>query len=107
MFADEPGTLSMEWAGWQVETSVAVLVLGGVGLVLLILLAWRLVAAVFGAPRVFLRSRRERRRPEGYQALTQGMVAVAAGRAAEARRLARNADALLAAPPLTPLPQAH
>jgi HemY protein len=107
MFADEPGTLSMAWGGWQIETSVAVLVLMVVSLVLLTLLAWRLVGAVFGAPRAFLRSRRERRRREGYRALTQGMVAVAAGEADEARRLARKADALLAEPPLTLLLQAQ
>ena len=37
----------------------------------------------------------------GYRALTQGMVAVAAGDAEEAQKLARKADALLAEPPLT------
>ena len=49
----------------------------------------------------FLRRRRERRRRAGYRALTQGMVAVAAGDPQEARRFARSADALLADPPLT------
>src|SRR5207244_3592662 len=37
----------------------------------------------------------------GYRALTQGMVAVAAGDAEEAQRQARKADVLLAEPPLT------
>ena len=107
LFADEPGTLSLEWGGWQVETSVAMLVLAVVTLIVLILLLLRLVGAIVRAPRAFLRSRRERRRSEGYKALTQGMVAVAAGEADEARRLARKADALLAEPPLTLLLQAQ
>ncbi len=107
LFAEEPGTLSLEWAGWQVQTSVAVLVLAVVTLILVILLLLKFFGAVFGAPRAFLRSRRERRRREGYKALTQGMVAVAAGEADEARRLARRADALLAEPPLTLLLQAQ
>jgi len=103
LFADEPGTLSLVWGGWQIETSVAVLLLGVVGAIVLILLLSR----VTRAPRAFLRSRRERRRREGYKALTQGMVAVAAGEADEARRLARKADALLSEPPLTLLLQAQ
>src|SRR5208337_2920792 len=37
----------------------------------------------------------------GYRALTQGMVAVAAGEPREAQRFARRADLLLADPPLT------
>ena len=39
----------------------------------------------------------------GYKALTQGMVAVAAGDAQEARRQARKAENFLADPPLTML----
>lgn len=107
LFAEEPGTLSLQWAGWQIETSVAVLVLAVVTLILVILLLLKIVGTVFGAPRAFLKSRREKRRRAGYRALTQGMVAVAAGEADEARRLARKADALLAEPPLTLLLQAQ
>ncbi len=107
VFADEPGRLSLQWGGWQIDTSVAVLVLAVVLLILLTLLLLRVIGAVLGAPGSFLRSRRERRRREGYRALTQGMVAVAAGEADEARRLARKADALLAEPPLTLLLQAQ
>ncbi|MDA0239729.1 MAG: tetratricopeptide repeat protein, partial [Proteobacteria bacterium] len=43
------------------------------------------------------------RQRRGYKALTQGMVAVAAGDATEARRQARRAEALLSEPPLTML----
>ncbi len=107
LFAEEPGTLSLEWAGWQIQTSVAVLVLAVVTLLLVILLLLKVAGAVFGAPRAFFKSRREKRRREGYKALTQGMVAVAAGEADEARRLARKADSLLAEPPLTLLLQAQ
>src|SRR5215469_652584 len=64
------------------------------------LLFW-LVSLIIDSPRAFLRHRRERRRRAGYRALTQGMVAVAAGDPQDARRCARRADALLADPPLT------
>jgi len=100
-FADHPGQVEIVWQGWQVDTSVGVLagaaVLAGLGISVLF---W-LVSLILGSPRAFLRHRRERRRRAGYRALTQGMVAVAAGDPTEAQRFARRADALLADPPLT------
>ena len=66
-------------------------------------LIYRFWRALIGAPGTFGRWRRERRRRKGYVALTQGMVAVAAGDPDEARRQARRADVLLNEPPLTML----
>jgi HemY protein len=100
-FANHPGQVEIVWQGWQLETSVGVLAAAAVLAGLLLALFWWLVSRLFGAPRAFLRYRRERRRRAGYRALTQGMVAVAAGDPGEARRCARRADALLADPPLT------
>jgi HemY protein len=100
-FADRPGQVEIVWQGWQVETSVGVLVgaavLGG----LVVALACWLFSLIAGSPHAFMRHRRERRRRAGYRALTQGMVAVAAGDPQEAQRCAGRADALLAEPPLT------
>ncbi|HXP30045.1 MAG TPA: heme biosynthesis HemY N-terminal domain-containing protein [Stellaceae bacterium] len=99
--ADRPGSVAIAWQGWRVDTSVAVLVLGTVVIAVLAAALYNLLRRIWRAPRAFLRARRERRRQAGYRALTQGMVAVAAGDAAEAQRLARKADVLLAEPPLT------
>ena len=99
--ADRPGAVSLTWQGWRVDTSVAVLVLGVVIVAMLSALLFHLLRKIIGGPRAFLRARRESRRRRGYRALSQGMVAVAAGDPAEARRFARQADALLAEPPLT------
>src|SRR5438094_5598402 len=99
--ADRPGRVDIVWQGWQIETSVGVLVAAAV---LAALAVWLLVSGlwlVFSVPRRLVRSRRERRRRAGYRALAQGMVAVAAGDAQEAQRYARKADVLLAEPPLT------
>lgn len=100
-FADRPGQVEIVWQGWLLQTSVGVLAaaaaLAGLSAALLVWLAWR----ILDSPRAFLRHRRERRRRAGYRALTQGMVAVAAGDPQEAQRFARKADALLADPPLT------
>jgi HemY protein len=100
-FADHPGQVEIVWQGWQVTTSVGVLIAAAVLAALLAALLFWIVARIVGSPRVFLRRRRERRRRSGYRALTQGMVAVAAGDPHEAQRYARKAEVLLADPPLT------
>ena len=100
-FANHPGQVEIVWQGWQVGTSVGILVAAAVLVCLLMVLLVWIASSITGAPRAIVRFRRERRRGAGYRALTQGMVAVAAGDPQEAKRYARRADALLADPPLT------
>jgi HemY protein len=100
-FADHPGRVEILWQGWQIDTSVGVLIAAASLAALAAALVLRLLSLLVGSPRAFLRRRRERRRRAGYLALTRGMVAVAAGEPQEARRYARRAEALLAEPPLT------
>ncbi|HEY1257998.1 MAG TPA: heme biosynthesis HemY N-terminal domain-containing protein [Stellaceae bacterium] len=100
-FADHPGRVAIVWQGWELETSVGVLIAASVAAVIVLLLAWRFVSWLLRSPRNFLRQRRERRRRAGYRALTEGMAAIAADEPGAARRSARKADALLADPPLT------
>ena len=101
--ADFPGRVSVDWQGWRIDMSVGILVL----MVALVVVAAVVIARFWGAirraPGRFLDMRRTSRRERGYKALTQGMVAVAAGDVGEARRWARKADALLDDPPLTML----
>ncbi len=99
--ADQPGSVAIEWQGWQVDTSVAVMALAVASVGVAAAVIYDLLRWIVGGPRSWVRARRERRRRNGYRALTQGMVAVAAGDAEEAQKLARKADALLAEPPLT------
>lgn len=99
--SDRPGTVSLTWQGWRVDTSVAVLVVAVILIAVLAAVLFHLLRKIIGGPRALMRARRESRRRRGYRALTQGMVAVAAGDAAEAKRLAKQADVLLAEPPLT------
>ena len=101
--ANRPGDLVLQWYGWQVQTSVAILILFIVVVAGLSAIGWRMWGRVLGMPRGFKRGRSDRRMRKGYQALTQGMVAVAAGEPDEARRHARRADSLLEEPPLTML----
>lgn len=100
---DQPGSVSLTWQGYRIDTSVGVL-LAAVAVVSALVTAlyqlWRFLRHVPGA---IARYRRESRRLKGYRALTQGMVAVAAGEPDEAKRQARRADLLLNEPPLTML----
>ncbi len=100
-FADHPGRVEIVWQGWQVETSVGVLVAAAALAALAAALLYSVIALIIGSPRRLRRNRRDRRRRAGYRALAQGMVAVAAGDPQEARRHAKKADLLLADPPLT------
>jgi HemY protein len=100
-FADNAGTVTLHWRGWRVDTSVAVLVAAGAILLVVVGLLYRLWQAIARAPGDFRESWRRRRRERGYEALTRGMVAIAAGDADEARRQAGRAEGLLDQPPLT------
>jgi HemY protein len=98
-----PGRVSIEWAAWRIDASVGFLVFMVALLIFVAVFVSRFWGAIRRAPGRFMESRRINRQQKGYQALTQGMVAVAAGDVAEARRWARRADALLDEPPLTML----
>ncbi|HLB06945.1 MAG TPA: heme biosynthesis HemY N-terminal domain-containing protein [Alphaproteobacteria bacterium] len=99
--ADNPGRVTLTWDNYRIESSVAVLVGATALLVASAILLYRLGHLVWHGPRDFVRERARRRERRGYLALTQGLVAVAAGDAKGARRLARRANSLLGEPPLT------
>ena len=102
-FADEPGAVSLHWQGWRIDTTVAFLVLCTTALAVAAALLYRVWVATWHVPKRWLAFRRTQRRERGYKALTEGMVAVAAGDAAGALRHAKRADGLLGDPPLTML----
>ena len=102
-FSDRPGAVSIEWQGWLIEMSVGRFALATaivIAAAIVVIGVFRLIGRTPGRIRDSIRtSRRER----GYRALTQGMVAVAAGDPDEANRHARRAHVLLEEPPLTML----
>lgn len=105
--SDFPGVVSLEWAGWRIDTSVAVL-LGVVAFIsFTIALAYQFILFLRRSPSKIKTNWLNKRRKRGYQALTRGMVAVAAGDADEARHQAKRADALLDELPLTLLVSAQ
>lgn len=99
--AEQQGTVVFAWSGWRAETSVGVVVLAVVLLLAAALLAYRFLVWLIHAPAAMRERRIESRRRRGYEALTRGLVAVAAGDAADAKKLAKRTTALLDEPPLT------
>lgn len=97
-FSEKPGSVTLEWQGWRIDTSVGVLVL----LVALVFAAGAILYQIWRAfrrlPRAMGQRRESRRREQGYLALTRGMVAIAAGDTEEARRQAKRANDILNRP---------
>jgi HemY protein len=99
--AERPGSVTLVWQGWRIDSSVAVfaamlaiVVLALAGFILLY--RWLIVS-----PRRFLQVREERRRRRGWRALTRGLVAAAGGDCPGARQAAEEAETLLGEPPIT------
>jgi len=101
--AGNPGHLVIDWHGYRIETSVAVLVTWVVVLAGLTAIAYRWALAVWRTPKKVSEAWQGKRRRQGYRALTRGMVAVAAGDPDEASRQVKRAEVLLNDPPLTML----
>ncbi|WP_376957409.1 heme biosynthesis HemY N-terminal domain-containing protein [Azospirillum sp. A26] len=101
--ADRPGTVSVHWLGYAVEAPFWVALLVTLVALGIAALGYRLLRGMIRTPQRLRRHSRARRRERGYRALTQGMVAIAAGDAPTARKMARKADGLLNEPPLTML----
>jgi HemY protein len=99
--AAQPGDVTIVWQDWRLDTSVGVLAAAVAIIAILAALLVRFWTALVTAPRRLRRWRRDRRQRAGYAALSAGLIAVAAGDPAGARREAKRADRLLGAPPLT------
>ena len=99
--AEQPGEVELRWFGQQITTSVGILILATFLIGVAVAVLFWLVRLLWRTPGAIGRALDGSRRKRGYRALTQGMVAVAAGDPAEARRWAGKADVLLDEPPLT------
>ena len=96
-----PGEVSIVWLGHHIDAPIRIALLAAFLLVALAIVLWSLWRLLTRSPRQIALARADSRRRKAYRALTQGMVAVAAGDAGEARRQAKLAGTLLNDPPLT------
>lgn len=89
--ADHPGAVVIDWGSYRIETSAAATAALLATFLLVLILVGRTVGWLArGSPAL-----RESRRRRGYKALTRGLVAVAEGDGANARRLAKRARSLI------------
>jgi HemY protein len=106
-FADRPGTVTVEWLGYQVETSAFVGALAVAAVVVLLILIWAVLRYLLTRPAAVAAYVRERRRQQGYDALSRGLLAIGVGDRALAQRYAGIAARSLPREPLTQLLRAQ
>ena len=102
-FADRPGDVMLQWQGNSYQTSLMVVLVGVVALVALVMITWWLLRSVLDSPRLVSRFFHRRRRDQGYQALTRGLIAANSGDAGAARRYTKESTRLLGRGPLVDL----
>lgn len=101
--ADRPGSVVIDWAGYRIESSAGIAVVGVLLFALIVSVLYRAWRWLRRAPSELGEARQQVRLRRGHRALSLGMVAVAAGDKREALRQANRAASLLDEPPLTML----
>ncbi|MDH3579231.1 MAG: heme biosynthesis protein HemY [Hyphomicrobiales bacterium] len=105
--AERPGTVSLTWLGYQVETSIFVAIIGLAVLLGAAILLWSLIRYIITRPSELSRQLRERKEELGVDALSRGLIAVGAGDKAQAEKFATVARKRLPNEPLTGLLRAQ
>jgi HemY protein len=101
LVADVPGDVVILWSGTKSTTTVGVIALAlGVMIVVAVLL-WSLISALWRTPGHIRRAHHERRHARGRQAITHGLLAIGHGDSAAARQHAEVARRLAGHDPLT------
>ncbi len=94
---EHPGHITLDWFGYQIETSAALLV---IAVAVAAVIAWIILRTIVGLPSFIAYAARRRRREKGYDALSRGLVAVNAGDARTAGRASAQATRQLKNDPL-------
>ncbi len=105
--ADRPGTVDIKWQGHYIPLTVMQLVLGFLFAFGALMLIWWFIKNVLIAPGRVSQHVRVRNREKGLDAVSRGLIAVSAGDAALARKLAARAGKKLQSDGLTTLLKAQ
>jgi HemY protein len=93
--ADQPGGVAIVWGTSEVRTSLAVMVAALIAFAAVVVVLFELLRWLRGVPRRVRRHRSQSRERRGYEALSNGLIAAAAGDVARARHLNRQAAKLV------------
>lgn len=99
--AGNPGSVSVTWLGYAIETSFAFLVFALFVGLFVGLIAYHLLSILLRAPQNLSRSRTMRHQQEGLRVLTEAIAAITVSEYDTAKRLTRRAEKLLDSPPIT------
>jgi HemY protein len=99
--AERPGEVAITWQGVRVETSVMVALVAVVAIAVAVTLLWSLTRALLRWPETLARKRQTKRGVRGYQAVSQGLIAVASGDMRAAKKFTDEARRLAPSEPLT------
>lgn len=105
--ADRPGSLVINWEGYEVETSVFRAVVIAAFALALALFTWSLARQLWNSPAAVGMMLNRRRQQRGLESLSSGMIAIGAGDRAAATRHAIQARKALPNEPLTHLLRAQ
>ncbi|MFZ4120283.1 MAG: heme biosynthesis protein HemY [Caulobacterales bacterium] len=103
----DPGTVQIEWSGWQIDTTALFALLAVVTIVAVSLPLLRLLMFLMDAPGRIGRASERAKRRKGQEALALGLIAAEAGEFDEARKQADKAADAIEEPRLANLLQAR
>lgn len=90
----QQGSVVISFLGYNITAHVGVFFLGLIIFIIAVVFFLRLVRAIFNAPTAIAEYNKSSKRQRGYRALTQGLVAVAAGNAKKATEFSRKTQKL-------------
>ena len=105
--ADRPGSVTIEWLGYQIETSAFVAVLFVALFATAMVLALAVLRYLWTRPSAIAASMHERKQKQGFDALSRGLLAIGVGDRNQAQRYAGIAQRKLPREPLTALLRAQ
>ena len=99
--ADRPGTVAIDWIGYQIELPAMLAVVVLLVLLVTVMAAWWVLKVIIRSPQMMGGYFSARRRDKGYEALSGGLVAAGSGDSKAAQRYAQQARKLAPEAPLT------
>ncbi|MFN3227722.1 MAG: heme biosynthesis HemY N-terminal domain-containing protein [Hyphomicrobiales bacterium] len=99
--ADRPGTVAIDWMGYQIELSAMLAMVALLVLIVVLMAAWWVLKVIIRSPQIMGGYFSARRRDKGYEALSSGLIAAGSGDSRSAQRYAQQARKLAPDAPLT------